>query len=50
MYALKHPFTHRLEIDTFPIQAMVKHSHEKDRFLKVATKQMQEAQAFVDEL
>ena len=32
------------------MQAMVKHSHSKDQFLKVAIKRMQEAQAFKDKL
>jgi hypothetical protein len=32
------------------MQAMVKHSHAKDQFLKVAIKRMQEAQAFKDKL
>jgi hypothetical protein len=50
MYELKHPFTHRFEIDSFLMQAMVKHSQDKDQFLKVAIKRMQEAQAFEDEL
>jgi hypothetical protein len=32
------------------MQAMVKHSKDKDHFLKVAIKRMQEAQAFEDKL
>jgi hypothetical protein len=32
------------------MQAMVKHSQDKDRFLKVSIKQIQETQAFKDEL
>ena len=32
------------------MQVMVKHSQDKDQFLKVAIKRMQEAQAFEDEL
>jgi hypothetical protein len=50
MYKLNHPFTYWLKIDSFPMQAMVKHSHAKDQFLKVAIKRMQEAQAFKDKL
>jgi hypothetical protein len=50
MYELNHPFTYWLKIDSFLMQAMVKHSHAKDQFLKVAIKRMQEAQAFKDKL
>jgi hypothetical protein len=50
MYALKHPFTYWLETNSFPMQAMVKHSQDKDQFLKLAIKRMQETQAFKDEL
>jgi hypothetical protein len=50
MYALKHPFTYWLKTDSFMIQAMVKHSQDKDQFLKVAIKRMREAQDFEDEL
>jgi hypothetical protein len=32
------------------MQALVKHSQDKDQFLKVAIKQMQETQIFEDEL
>jgi hypothetical protein len=32
------------------MQAMVKHSQDKDQFLKVVIKQMTETQAFEDEL
>jgi hypothetical protein len=32
------------------MQAMVKHPQDKDQFLNVAIKRMQEAQAFEDEL
>jgi hypothetical protein len=32
------------------VQAMIKHSQNKDQFLKVAIKRMQETQTFEDEL
>jgi hypothetical protein len=32
------------------VQAMVKHSQDKDQFMKVAIKRMQETQTFEDEL
>jgi hypothetical protein len=35
--------------DSFFMQALVKHSQDKDRFLKVAIKRMTEAQILEDE-
>jgi hypothetical protein len=50
MYVPKRPFTFWLEFDPSPMQVMVKHSQDKDQFLKVAIKQMTETQTFEDEL
>jgi hypothetical protein len=46
----KHPFTFWLKLDPSPMHAMVKHSEDKDQFLKVVIKWMTETQAFEDEL
>jgi hypothetical protein len=42
----KHPFTFWLNFNLSLMQAMVKHSQDKDQFLKVAIKRMVETQAF----
>jgi hypothetical protein len=46
----KRPFTFWLEFDPSLTQATVKHSQDKDQFMKVAIKRMAETQAFEDEL
>jgi hypothetical protein len=46
----KHPFTFWLDFNLSPMQAMVKHSQDRDQFLKVAIKWMAETQSFEDEL
>jgi hypothetical protein len=45
----KHPFTFWLDFKPSLIQVMVKHSQDKDQFLKVAIKWMAETQSFEDE-
>jgi hypothetical protein len=44
------PYLFGLKFDSSLIQAMVKHSQDKDQFLKVSIKRMQETQTFEDEL
>jgi hypothetical protein len=44
------PYIFVLKFDCSLIQAMVKHSQDKDQFLKVSIKRMQETQMFEDEL
>jgi hypothetical protein len=44
------PFILILSSDSSLIQAMVKHSQDKDQFLKVSIKRMQETQMYEDEL
>jgi hypothetical protein len=44
------PYLFVLKFDSSLIQAMVKHSQDKDQFLKVSIKRMQETQMFEDEL
>jgi hypothetical protein len=39
-----------LKFDPSSVQAIVKHSKDKDQFLKVLIKRMQETQLFEDEL
>jgi hypothetical protein len=46
----KHPFTFWLKLDPSSMHAMVKHSEDKDQFLKVVIKWMTKTQAFEDEL
>jgi hypothetical protein len=46
----KHPFTFWHDFNPSLMQVMVKHSQDKDQFLKVAIKQMAETQSFEDEL
>jgi hypothetical protein len=48
---LKNSFTApQHEFDPSLMQALVKHSQDKDQFLKVAIKRMMETQIFEDEL
>jgi hypothetical protein len=48
MYA--SPYNLILRSDSSLIQAVVKHSQDKDQFLKVSIKRMQETQMYEDEL
>jgi hypothetical protein len=49
---LKHPFTalSQHEFDPSLMQALVKHPRDKDQFLKVMIKRMQETPNYEDEL
>jgi hypothetical protein len=44
------PYLFLLKFDSYLKQAMIKHSQDKDQFLKVTIKKMQETQMFEDEL
>jgi hypothetical protein len=48
MYILSFHFY--LKFDSSSIQSIVKHSQDKEQFLKVSIKRMQETQTFEDEL
>jgi hypothetical protein len=48
IYASPHVII--LRSDSFLIQAVAKHSQDKDQFLKVSMKRMQETQMYEDEL
>jgi hypothetical protein len=50
MYVPKHPLTFWLDFNPSLMHAMVKHSEDKDQFLKEAIKQMAETQTFEDVL
>jgi hypothetical protein len=44
------PYTFILRLDSSLIQAVIKHSQDKDQFLKVSIRRMQQTQMYKDEL